>query len=279
VHDLQHANSAVVGDVAYYYLPYLKRLIETIPGLKVVCLKRDRQEVIDSYMRQTQGWNHWYEHDGQLWAHDPFWDVTYPKYPIAHKPDAIGAYWDEYYGTIQHIADQHPGNVQLMDTETLNTRAGQDTIFDFIGISEAHRHYLDDCRYNVGERTPRSNKTVNAHMWMQQLERTTQTLVGLLPSDAVCILIDQGTISDRLLGLFQYIPFLEQEGHYWGLPPDGETAIRECQRLRKEGAQFIIFASSSFWWLEACPTFHSYLEHTYPLLLKNEDSIVFDLRP
>jgi hypothetical protein len=278
VHDLQRADSPVVGDVAYYYLPYLERLIEMIPDLKVVCLERDRQEVIDSYMQKTQGWNHWYEHDGKAWAYDPFWDATYPKYPIAYKPDAIGAYWDEYHDTIRHTADQHPVNVRVMGTETLNTRAGQDTLFDFIGISEDHRRYPDHCRHNVGDRTPRSKRAGNTHLWMQQLERATQTLADLLPPDASCILVDQDTIGYRILGSCRHIPFLERDGQYWGLPADGDTAIREFERLREHGAEFIIFTWPAFWWLEVYPTFHSHLQHTCRHQLTSEDLVVFDLR-
>jgi len=278
VHDLLHADSAVIGDVAYYYLPYLERLIEMIPALKVVCLERARQEVIDSFMWKTQGWNRWYEHDGIAWAHDPFWDVTYPKYPIAHKSDAIGTYWDEYHDTIRHIADQHPVNVRIMETKTMNTRTGQETLFDFIGIPEVQRRYQDRCHHNARGRTPRFNRAGDAHVWMQRIERVTHGLAELLPPGAVCILVDQETIGDRILGSRRHIPFLERDGQYWGLPPDGDVAIREVERLRERGAEFIIFTWPAFWWLEAYPTFHGHLQYTCRHLLTSEDLIVFDMR-
>jgi hypothetical protein len=43
---------------------------------------------------------------------------------------------------------------------------------------------------------------------------------------------------------------MERDGLYWGLPPDGRTAIDELERLRGDGAQYIAFMSPSFWWLE-----------------------------
>ncbi len=44
--------------------------------------------------------------------------------------------------------------------------------------------------------------------------------------------------------------FLERDGHYWGTPPDDETAIGELERVRRSGIRFVIFAWPAFWWLD-----------------------------
>jgi hypothetical protein len=74
------------------------------------------------------------------------------------------------------------------------------------------------------------------------------------------------------------IPFLERNGQYWGNPADDETAIRELERLRREGASFIAFAWPAFWWLDYYSGFHDYLRSQFPCVLQNERLVVFDLR-
>ena len=48
-----------VGDVASYYLPYCESIFEN-KG-KVIILKRERQEVIESFQRKAPSLNHWVE--------------------------------------------------------------------------------------------------------------------------------------------------------------------------------------------------------------------------
>jgi hypothetical protein len=74
------------------------------------------------------------------------------------------------------------------------------------------------------------------------------------------------------------IPFLECNGEYWGPPEDDATAIREFERLRHNGANFIIFAWPAFWWLDYYKGFHDYLRSRYRCTLQNERLVIFDLR-
>ena len=74
------------------------------------------------------------------------------------------------------------------------------------------------------------------------------------------------------------IPFTERDGKYAGPPDDDETAIKELERLRKKGANFIFFWYTSFWWLEHYTTFHYYLNTNFRKLLENERLVIFDLR-
>ena len=73
------------------------------------------------------------------------------------------------------------------------------------------------------------------------------------------------------------IPFLEKDGRYWGLPSDDEHAISELERLRAEGAKYIAFAWSSFWWLDFYSQFSEYLRTHYVSVLENERLVVFKL--
>lgn len=145
----KQSKAKMVGDVAFYWLPYLHEMLSSFPGLKVICLKRDRDETIASYMKKTRGRNHWMPHDGSQWRLDPTWDPCYPKYPDAQtKEEAIGRYWDDYYRTAERWAQHWPDQVRIFDMDVLNSEEGQDQIFDFLGLKE-HVHMLP-CRFNVG---------------------------------------------------------------------------------------------------------------------------------
>jgi hypothetical protein len=144
--------SGLVGEVGFFWLPYLTTLLRETIGTKVIALIRDKEETVDSYMHKTQGRNHWMRHDGSYWKLDPVWDDCYPKYPKIITPSkqaAIEIYYDEYYDKVLHLIGRHPGHIQLYGMDKLNTKEGQDEIFSFLGIKGK---YLLPCRYNQGVR-------------------------------------------------------------------------------------------------------------------------------
>lgn len=115
--------------------------------------------------------------------------------------------------------------------------------------------------------------------WITQLELATAEVTAHVPPEDSFVLVDEdqwstgGEVAGR-----RAIPFLEQNGEYWGPPPDDETAIREFERLRQSGASFIVFAWPAFWWLEYYDEFHQYLRSNFNCVLENETLVAFDLR-
>ncbi len=99
----------------------------------------------------------------------------------------------------------------------------------------------------------------------------------MIPKASRFILVDDmhwtGRFSDR-----NPIPFLEKNGEYWGPPADDTKAISELERLRSEGAEFIVFASPCFWWLNYYLGFHSYLQRKYQHVFGNSDLVIYQLR-
>ena len=55
------------------------------------------------------------------------------------------------------------------------------------------------------------------------------------------------------------------------------AAIREVARLRLSGANFMIFVSSTFWWLEYYPGLKRYLYSNFSCALKDDRLLAFDL--
>jgi glycosyltransferase involved in cell wall biosynthesis len=117
--------------------------------------------------------------------------------------------------------------------------------------------------------------------WLDQTQRIKDEIAALVPAGDTLLLVDGqdpwGT-EDIVAGR-RAIPFLEKEGQYWGSPEDDATAIRELERLRQAGANFMVFGLQSFWWLDHYAGLHRHLRSRFRCLLENERLVVFDLRP
>jgi hypothetical protein len=257
---------------------YIEKIMGVFPKLKVVCLERNRRAVIDSFMWKTRWQNRWYEHDGIEWAKDVVWDKTFPKYGIKDKAEAIGAYWDEYRKEIRRIARNFPDNIKLLSIEELNKLEGQHQIFDFLEIPEKNRRYIQKPKYNARESGNLPWSKEDAFKWFQQRTLTAEDIASIIPPGTDFILVDQQQVKGYLPDQYRTVSFLEQDGVYWGPPPDDETAIRELNQLRRSGAQFIVFAWTAFWFLDYYTGLHSTLRSRYRCLIENDRIVCFDLR-
>src|SRR6266851_2668466 len=122
---------------------------------------------------------------------------------------------------------------------------------------------------------PRSRRTDPA--WHRVYE-VTQEIANLVPPQDAFILVDEGRLEAApLVAPRRCIPFLEKDVHYWGKPTDDEAAISEVTRLRLSGANFMIFVSSTFWWLEYYPGLKRHLYSNFRCALKDDRLLAFDL--
>jgi hypothetical protein len=116
--------------------------------------------------------------------------------------------------------------------------------------------------------------------WIEGLNRSRREIMAVIPPGDTFILVDQAQWgAGRVLGGRRCLPFLERDGQYWGPPPDEATAIRELERLRRAGAEFVVVAWPAFWWLDHYDGLHRHLRSAYRCVLKNDRLVVFDLRP
>lgn len=120
-----------------------------------------------------------------------------------------------------------------------------------------------------------------AEPWLNYLRRVRLTLdevLSVIPAGDSFILIDedQWETSDVIAGR-RRIPFLEHDGRYWGPPADGEQAVREFERLRAAGADYMVVAWPGFWWLDHYRALRDCLNQTRRIL-ENDRLIIFDLR-
>ena len=157
----------LIGDIAHYYLRYIDDIYAIDNDVKFICLKRDREKTIESWLKKSkigrwrskwvadylaslitrepfyQTTNPWIEHDGKTYAVDPVWDKCFPKYDARDIKSAVGMYYDDYYERVERLLNKYPDNVWLTATEKLNTPEGQTALLDFVGYPSESRVRVD----------------------------------------------------------------------------------------------------------------------------------------
>jgi glycosyltransferase involved in cell wall biosynthesis len=115
--------------------------------------------------------------------------------------------------------------------------------------------------------------------WFYKLKRALEELDTVIPSGVPFILVDDLTWQLRRTENRAFIPFLEKGGQYAGPPGNSCTAIAELERLRAAGAQFVVFAWPSFWWLQSFPEFRDYLQAQFLCVHQSSETMIFKLSP
>ena len=114
--------------------------------------------------------------------------------------------------------------------------------------------------------------------WDERIEIVRNEITTLIAPGETFILVDESQWGAKIVRDRHIIPFLERDGHYWGVPPDDSTAVQELERLRREGASFIVFGWPAFWWLDYYSELRKHLISGYRLLLRNSRLIVYGIR-
>lgn len=114
--------------------------------------------------------------------------------------------------------------------------------------------------------------------WFRRLQRAIDAISARVPEGSRIILVDDASWgADDALARYEVRPFLEDGGVYAGPAGDEETAVRELRRMRREGAHYMAFGWSAFWWLSAYQALERELADTARCMLRSSDLILFDL--
>ena len=114
--------------------------------------------------------------------------------------------------------------------------------------------------------------------WLGELPPLVEEITSAIPMPSTLILVDDGMLVGQALDGYRVFPFLEQDGEYAGYPPDSATAIAELERLRRDGAMFVVFIWASYWWLDYYGEFEHYLRSQFRCVVESERIIAFDLQ-
>lgn len=123
-----------VGDVAYYYLPYVETLGSLHTDIRFLCMRRDFEQTVRSMMVKTEGRNHWVEHDGSEWSVDATWDPTMPSFDPMAKEEAVRRYIRTYYEEAERHQQRDPQRFRIFDLHVLNDPEQAVELLAFAGI-------------------------------------------------------------------------------------------------------------------------------------------------
>lgn len=153
-------SSPVIGDVASFYLPYVEEAIRLEPEIRIVCLKRPREQVVRSFGTWLDKvhplpTNHWAKNPAPGWYHEPVYTRMFPQYDTDDRAEGIGRYWDEYYTRADELLAKFPENVRQFEMErALNTAEGQRELLHFVGIPPQEQVLSLDVSKNSTETAP-----------------------------------------------------------------------------------------------------------------------------
>lgn len=151
---LQRARSlpkiSAIGDIGSYYLPYVPFMIEQWPGLRFPCLRRNRAEVIASFVRKlaqpeaSVPRNHWSAENDKRWRRDAVWDRCFPTFDEMLDEDLeahVARYYDAYYEMTEGFVTQYPDHLRIFEITDLNSSEGRQSLLDFCLPNRVHADF------------------------------------------------------------------------------------------------------------------------------------------
>ena len=156
----------LVADISHWWLPYAERIIEHLENSSFLCVRRSKQETVDSFLKIKGGGgqgsiNHWVDHDGTFFQLNS-WDATYPSYSAFELSECLEKYWDEYYETASSLQKRFPDRFLLVDFEEMKSPLGREKVAEFLGLSGQLSSPLP--AMNVGSTGDSANFSVNPYV-------------------------------------------------------------------------------------------------------------------
>jgi hypothetical protein len=117
--------------------------------------------------------------------------------------------------------------------------------------------------------------------YTRMVARVQAFLADVLPEGAKALVASRG--DDQLLELpgrsGWHFP-RDEDGAYAGYYPEtGEAAVTHLTTLRAQGAEYLVFPRTAFWWLDHYDALRAYLDDTAGLFATDECCLVYSLVP
>jgi hypothetical protein len=128
---------------AYYFLPYIKEFFKVVNGIKVVCLRRDKEGTVTSFMRKAAahgpGRNWFTCPRSKIWKERNYiWPSRAHNYfPSFNLPmeEAIAAYHDMYYEMAEELVHLYPSQFRIYEfLDVLTNHLIQREALLFLGV-------------------------------------------------------------------------------------------------------------------------------------------------
>lgn len=137
---IDSVDGTICGDVACWHLPAAEPLLRRYgEAIRVPVILRPFRETVASMAAKCRAERYLTGPDSR---HD------FPHWPGLTDHQAWGAYWTLYVSRALELAGRFPARVRVFGIDCLNSRAGQDCLFDFCGIANEARIYPENCHHN-----------------------------------------------------------------------------------------------------------------------------------
>jgi hypothetical protein len=237
--------------------PYYRQFDVVYPGSKFILTVRE----ISSWLISVENhWHRWCERDVQNEFNDFIHASVYGA--LRFNADRFRHVYNSHIYNVRRYFCSRPDDLLIFNVFESD---GWPKLCSFLDLPVPRTPF------------PCVNSGQENDIWVRYLNVIAQDISCLVPPRRPVILVDDETLRQTIVTDRQTIPFLERDGYYYGRPADSETAIREFERLRRDGASYIVFAWPCFWWLEYYAGFYKYLVSKYPCTMKNDRIIAFDL--
>ncbi|MFN2555485.1 MAG: glycosyltransferase family 2 protein [Nitriliruptorales bacterium] len=147
-----------------------------------------------------------------------------------------------------------------------------------MGLSDFEQQAAFLARHYQRAGLPFETSVWRGRAWWPRIQESLDEIFAIAPPGEALILIDDdawGT-DDVIFGRPRF-PFPERCGVSWGPPADDAEAVGELERLREQGARYLVFAWPAFWWLECYADFVAYCRQSFPCRLQNDRVLIYDL--
>jgi hypothetical protein len=161
---ISYDKNKFIGDTGMYFLPYIDKIIQKYPRVKIIVMIRDMDQVVKSYLKKTEGRNHWNDHNGIGWDLDEKWDPCYPTYQISNKEEALKKYWQDYKKETESLELKFPDNLKIWTINDLNTSNGKNEILDFINFN-LERELNQEFKHNTNLKTRKESIINKIKKW------------------------------------------------------------------------------------------------------------------
>jgi len=130
-----------IGDVSGYTRNYIEDFIRDVPNIKIIWITRDNEKTINSMKKKE---------DIDLFADDTSHPFSKTRPTWTHINNATEIFVEVENKRAEELMHKFPANFKIFDVEELNSKEGQDKIFDWYEIPKKDRVYTKNSRYNVG---------------------------------------------------------------------------------------------------------------------------------
>lgn len=202
-----------------------------------------------------------------------------PEHEDRHGADGFLKKLCPIFGTIRRL-DQPMGCYRIHEN---SYGGGRDLLFKLRRSLSRYPAYCTALAHHLKQMgifvSPEAwTGTGSQYAWLADAVALHDDVRRVVPAGHRVLLIDDNALGQEFFTGYQVVPFLEDDGRYWGQPADDAHGIRELERLRSQGSEFLLVAFPAFWWRQFYRGFFSYVEATYRLVGQNERLMTFDLR-